>query len=279
MLSSMPAIQQIGTHTTAEKHVGETPLQVVERLRKERNIPERVPLAYAGRLDPMASGKLLVLIGSECKNQRAYHALDKEYQFEVLFGVRTDTADVLGIAKACEHPRIETAAAVEAAKKLTGKVELPYPHFSSKTVHGKPLHTWALEDRLDEIEIPRKNSRIYKLDLQNIYTIPKAELQKTIFKKINALPQVTEPSKALGNDFRRTDVRQSWKDIFSTTVHTEFTVARFSCTASSGTYMRTLAEALAEELSTCGIAFSIHRPKIGTYVPIFGRFGFWRKQY
>ena len=45
----------------------------------------------------MASGKLLILIGDECKNQKKYFGLDKEYEFEVLFGVESDTGDVLGL--------------------------------------------------------------------------------------------------------------------------------------------------------------------------------------
>ncbi|MCA9363758.1 hypothetical protein KC727_00880, partial [Candidatus Kaiserbacteria bacterium] len=84
-------------YATIEKRIGETPLEAAERLRVTLGLSADIPLAYAGRLDPMASGKLLVLIGDECKKQEQYHTLDKEYTFEVLFGVRSDTADVLGI--------------------------------------------------------------------------------------------------------------------------------------------------------------------------------------
>jgi tRNA U55 pseudouridine synthase TruB len=40
---------------------------------------------------PMASGKLLVLLGEECKHQENYHSLDKEYEFSVLLGIGSDT--------------------------------------------------------------------------------------------------------------------------------------------------------------------------------------------
>jgi len=52
---------------TIEKEVGKTPLQCVEKLRNSKPYLNDVSLAYAGRLDPMASGKLLILIGDECK--------------------------------------------------------------------------------------------------------------------------------------------------------------------------------------------------------------------
>ena len=51
---------------TLEKAVGETPLSALERHRGEHPELLGIPMAYAGRLDPMASGKLLVLIGDEC---------------------------------------------------------------------------------------------------------------------------------------------------------------------------------------------------------------------
>ena len=53
-------------------------------------------MTYAGRLDPMASGVLLVLAGEETKNKDKYLGLDKEYDFEILFGFATDTYDILG---------------------------------------------------------------------------------------------------------------------------------------------------------------------------------------
>lgn len=79
------------------KKVGQTPLHVLEAYKNEHPELANVPMAYAGRLDPMAEGKLLVLQGDECKVQEKYHSLDKEYEFEVLFGVSSDTADVLGL--------------------------------------------------------------------------------------------------------------------------------------------------------------------------------------
>ena len=53
-------------------------------------------MTYAGRLDPMASGLLIVLAGEETKNKEKYLNLDKEYLFEVLFGFKTVTYDFLG---------------------------------------------------------------------------------------------------------------------------------------------------------------------------------------
>lgn len=51
------------------KPVGKTPLQMVEELRKRFPDIANEKLGFAGRLDPMAEGLLLVLIGEENKKE------------------------------------------------------------------------------------------------------------------------------------------------------------------------------------------------------------------
>lgn len=269
--------QQYPAYITVEKKVGETPLVVVERLRESLAIPASVPMAYAGRLDPMASGKLLVLIGDECKRQKEYHSFDKEYVVEVLLGIFSDTGDVLGICHPHNVPRVALSTIRPILKSLVGNCTLSYPHFSSRTVHGKPLHVWALEKRLHEITIPTKQSRLYRIQLHDIRMVSPEEVLHTVREKIETIPPVTDTRKALGADFRRDDVRASWKKTFESIHSTNFPVLTLTITASSGSYMRSLAEVIGEKMGTKGIAYSIHRTKIGHYFPLFGACGIWTK--
>ena len=274
-----------------DKQVGETPLACLESYRAQH--PELVGIAmtYAGRLDPMASGTLLVLLGDECKNQTEYHGLDKEYEFSVLLGIGSDSHDVLGRLQAAPaspstQPSIVTTALSELQEKLqligedlTGNVELPYPHFSAKTVQGKPLHMWTLENRLDEIEIPTKQSTIYSLTLDSIETKSRTEVCTEARAKIDSIPAVTEDTKTLGNDFRRVDIRQDWENILSDdSLPEHYHIAHFTCIASSGTYMRTLAYLIGQHLtpSVPSLAWRIHRTKVGTFDDINHN---WKKQY
>ncbi len=261
------------------KAVGQTPLEVLEAYKASHSEYQSVPMAYAGRLDPMASGALLVLVDDECKVQEKYHALDKEYTFEVLFGVASDTADVLGLLSWQNAPSVDEARLKAVTAKLTGHISLPYPHFSSKTVQGKPLHTWTLEGRLSEIEIPTKDSTIYKLQLQQLRTLKKTDLTRDALLKINSIKLVTDERKALGADFRRVDVRASWESFLGTPTSDTFQIATFTCIASSGTYMRTLAEVIARECGTIGLAYSIDRTIIGNYQKLPFQLGFWSKRY
>jgi tRNA U55 pseudouridine synthase TruB len=280
---------ELPRYAVIEKAVGETPLAAMESWRLMQN-PEYfdVPLTYAGRLDPMASGKLLVLIGEECKKKDEYLALDKTYEFSVLFGIGSDTHDVLGRlqtetslqtevlssgALGAARPRFtppESTSALETELQkictdLAGEVELPYPHFSSRTVQGKPLHLWALEGRLNEIDIPTKKSTIYSLTLDSIETKSRTDVCDIARAKIDTIPEVIEESKNLGKNFRRTDVRADWEQIKSDdSLPTEYHIAHFTCTASSGTYMRTLAKLIGEKLNQPlpSLAWSIHRTQM-----------------
>lgn len=265
-------------YTTTEKIVGETPLVALERVRTQLKLSQTVPLAYAGRLDPMASGKLLILIGDECKVQEKYHAFDKEYKVEILLGVSSDSGDVLGLVEQYTKRIIATSEILRTLQNTVGEITLPYPQYSSKTIHGKPLHTWALEKKLGEIEIPLKQSRIHRLSFEGVRTISKREVLEAVREKIETIPKVIEERKALGADFRRTDVRDAWNTIDR--VGTDnYQVLSFTCIASSGTYMRSLSEKIAQDLGTRGLAYSIHRTKIGTYFPFTKKFGFWLRQF
>ena len=267
-------------YVVLNKVVGETPLECAEHWRTRENIPADIPLAYAGRLDPMASGKLLVLVGDECKRQNEYHHLDKGYNFSVLLDVGSDTGDVLGIVTGQSPQSYKGKDFQVIARTLTGSIALPYPHYSARTVDGKPLHTWAVEGKINTITIPVKHSRVYNLRVTGYTTLSRQELVEAARAKIDSLPPVIDPRKALGNDFRRPLVHAAWDTIAESGAPTDnFTIVHFHCIASSGTYMRSLAEEIGKRAGTRGLAFSIHRTQMGHFVPVWGGKGFWRTTY
>lgn len=259
------------SYVVLDKKVGETPLQCMEAWRADAgDIYKDLPLTYAGRLDPMASGKLLILIGEECKKKDEFLTLDKTYEFSILFGIGSDTHDILGrLITSKQQPEDTLLTQLQTiTANLVGPVELPYPHFSSKTVDGKPLHMWTLEDRLDEITIPTKTSTIHSLTVNSLEALSRETICESAQTKINTLPPVTDKRKQLGADFRRADVRADWESIKTAgDLPVEYTIAHFTCAASSGTYMRTLAKLIGEQLnpSLPSLAWSIHRTHISGF--------------
>lgn len=245
-----------------EKQIGETPLQTIERYRSTHPRYTDVSATYAGRLDPMASGKLLVLFGEECKRKEHYIGLDKQYDIEVLLGVGSDTGDILGITKYGPHSESPTRDLLyQVLRQEVGTHTQSYPGFSSKTVSGKPLFLYALEGTLDTITIPSHEETIYDIKLLDIQRISTHLLETHIRNTLSLAPVSGDESKQLGADFRITDVLESWKRVF--TEDTEYTLVKLRVTCGSGAYMRTLAERIGTRLGTRALALSIHRRHIG----------------
>lgn len=243
------------------KPLGETPLETLDRLRLEKLELADLPMTYAGRLDPMAEGLLIVLVGEETKEKDKYTNLDKEYEFEVLFGFQTDTADLLGkvvqrdVPLPVECKDVPLPYIQDYLKKLVGKHSQVYPNYSSKTVNGKPLWLWAREGKTDEIEIPTKEIEVYSLDLINMREISGAELLKNIEEKISKIK----------GDFRQQEILDLWrKNLFSClTTYYLLLTTRVRC--SSGTYIRSIVERLGELVGVPTVAYSIKRTRIGEY--------------
>lgn len=255
------------------KPIGFTPLQLIQALRKIHREYDNQKLGFAGRLDPLAHGVMLLMIGSETKNRDKYLGLSKTYEFEVLFGVSTDTYDVLGILSNITMQQPASPAGrfnnlnispINLEKKIKqfidsklGKQIQPYPPYSSIEVGGKPLYQWAREAKLDEIQIPEKEIEILEFKLIDISKIPADKLHKRIIENINTVE----------GDFRQEKIKKSWEDFFSflNVPASDFSVAKFRISCSSGTYVRSLAHELGNLIGTGAIALSILRTKVGTY--------------
>ena len=240
------------------KKIGETPLECLQRWTKENPKYENIKMTYAGRLDPMAEGELLVLVGEECNDKEKYLGLDKEYEFEVLFGFETDTYDILGLP----HLEIEPAGEYDLARhkekierfleKIRGKQKQKYPPFSSKTVDGKPLFELAKAGELDESKIPEKEIEIYEADFTKSYWINGQDLKADILKRITLVK----------GDFRQEEILKKWKEQLLGRGEERFLVSGFKVVCSSGTYIRGLVDSFGKMVNYPTLAFKIKRTKI-----------------
>ncbi len=258
-----------------DKQVGETPLMALERWKVANPAYAAAPASYAGRLDPMASGKLLILLGDECKRQKDYTKLDKEYEIEVLLEVGSDTGDALGLVEYTElQTPIESQHLVRVLNAEIGSHTRSYPSFSSKTVNGKPLFLHALEGTTSSITIPTHEEHIYSIAVQQIVTISSAHLAAHMKDFLTKVPRSNESSKQLGADFRIDAVRTGWEKLMRETGQRAFIVLKLRVACGSGTYMRSLAGRIGEAFGTRALALSINRTKIGRRWR-----GWWIKQF
>jgi tRNA pseudouridine55 synthase len=242
-------------HTTYKK-IGETPLQALERLRKEKSIPQDEKMTYAGRLDPMAEGLLLVLSGNDILEKSKFLSLEKEYEFVVLFGVSTDTADTLGLVVkegVSAHAKLSHDDFVCLEKKFAGDFEWEYPVFSSKTVRGKPLFEYARKGL--EVEIPKRIMSIKKITCMDSKECSISDIVETTILHISSV----------GGDFRQTHIIEGWNTLREKNPHQTMFCVQFRARVSSGTYIRTLAEKMGESLGVPACALSIKRISVGEF--------------
>ncbi len=249
------------------KKTGETPLERINRLRVEYSEFKDTTLSYAGRLDPLAEGVMIVLVGDEANQKREqYLGLDKEYYFDVVFGVSTDTYDALGLVTDF-LPIIQTDKPVEQLidfkklheemKEMKGVLMQEYPPFSSKTVKGKPLFEWAKEGRLGEIVMPQIQIEIYSLEIAKTAILSATDLKE----------KVKELVASVKGDFRQREIADRWHEVFSSLPSgTVFPSVTFKVVCSSGSYVRTIAHNLGKAFGIGAITLNIMRERVGNYL-------------
>jgi tRNA pseudouridine55 synthase len=211
------------------KKLGETPLEAIEKFRDEKGIAHDVPITYAGRLDPMAEGLLIVLTGEDCKKKGDFNGLDKEYEIEVALGIQTDSYDVLGIVKKVEEKEFDLT-------RFVGKFTQEYPRYSSKIIAMKEVPE----------EMPTKEVEIYSIEKLGERT----ELGKNIAQ------QAIEKVGLVKGDFRQNEIIETWLKFGQVYENEKFRILTLRVACSSGTYMRSLAH------NINGLALSIKRTKI-----------------
>ncbi|MCE9585462.1 hypothetical protein K8Q94_02470 [Candidatus Nomurabacteria bacterium] len=243
------------------KKEGQTPLEALEQFRAKNKEYKDMPMTYAGRLDPMASGLLIVLVGKECKQKEKYLNLDKEYEFEILFGFATDTYDILGKLQKIFRQDLKSENLEknikENLKYFTGKFTQKYPMYSSKTVKGKPLFAYAREG--EEVETPTREVFVKSLKFIKIKKIGREKLLENIEKRIAKV----------NGDFRQKEILKIWKrelgGLGRKKLPEQFFSASFKIKCGSGTYVRGIAHSLGEKINIPALAYSIKRTKIGKY--------------
>ena len=233
-----------------DKPLGFTPLQALDLLRYQKPSYQNEKLSYAGRLDPMAEGLMLVLVGSANKERAKYLSLSKEYECEILFGLSTDTGDVLGLLKKQNKNEFDFKCLKIEVKDslfgLAGKKIQSAPVYSSPRLAGK-------RDFKKEIEI-------FSIKLLKSEIVSVSNLKKNILTKLKILAEFQKDK-----DFRQARVIAGWEKFFKQTGRQNFLMVKIRVFCSSGTYIRVLAEDVGQAIGEPTCVLSLNRTKVGDY--------------
>lgn len=144
------------------KPIGWTSYDVVNWI-KHRAVSKKV--GHAGTLDPIAEGLLLVAVGR--KYTRAMNFLlnqDKEYIFEITFGISTDTYDIEGeVLSRTENFNLSKEKLSEVLLKFIGEQDQFPPMFSAIKIKGQKLYQIAR--RGEKVEVQARKIFIKELEL------------------------------------------------------------------------------------------------------------------
>ncbi len=97
---------------------------------------------HTGTLDPLATGLLVILVGSATRLARFVPGGDKVYEAEIRFGFETDTDDAAG-TPTVNAPAPDEQAVHRAIPLLTGRIRQVPPSFSAKHVEGRRAYAMA----------------------------------------------------------------------------------------------------------------------------------------
>lgn len=224
------------------KEIGESMQDVINRFKKEYNLYSKEKVAFAGRLDPIAFGRIKLITGDDLKFKDEMCEQNKIYTYTVLESFQTDTYDILGLIthlnekydeKLFENPII---------------FDQPYPSFSSKTVNidGKMMRLWNAKKsgKLNEsIEIPTKKVTIFYNRIIKREEITGDELFNLIKNRIDKVK----------GDFRQKETLELWKTKLNLINSNNFKLNYYETMISSGGYVRSIANSMG------GVAFDIFR--------------------
>ena len=115
-------------------------------------------IGFAGTLDPLASGVLLIGINKATKLIPKIHLSKKSYEVQVRFGATTPTLDAEGRYTSLEPVSHDPQDRIHHIKKFIGTYQQKIPNFSAHKKEGKNFYQLArnneeIEERYKQVSV------------------------------------------------------------------------------------------------------------------------------
>jgi tRNA pseudouridine55 synthase len=184
-----------------DKPTGLSSFDVIRKLRQlmrsDSSAAQLLKFGHAGTLDPMATGLLIVLVGTACKQADRFLKLDKAYLAEVTLGSSSSTDDAEGELLAGSGVRPKQAAIEQALADFTGEQEQIPPQHSAIKVAGKRAYELARKGH--SVQLKSRTVTIHTARLKR-YKYPKLELEVSVSSGTYIRALARDLGKALGTD-------------------------------------------------------------------------------
>ncbi|WP_308464504.1 tRNA pseudouridine(55) synthase TruB [Ferrimicrobium sp.] len=156
---------EAGGFYALDKPVGITSQRALTIAKRQLGIKKA---GHSGTLDPLASGLLVVAVGSWSRLLAFVLGADKVYYATVRCGLRTDTLDITGAVEGFQAvPSTLGAEAVQAGlASFLGTIDQLPPAFSALKVNG--VRAYALARAGEEVTLAQRSVTIYAIDLLDL---------------------------------------------------------------------------------------------------------------
>ena len=145
-----------------DKPIGISSNRVLQKVRKIFN---NCKAGYVGTLDPLASGFLPIALGKSTKTIKYLSDFDKEYVFEVTWGMDSSTGDLEGDVKSINkiYPSLDEIRST--FTNFIGDYHQAPHKFSAKKVNGKRAYQFARKNI--KVNLKKEKKRILDLKIIN----------------------------------------------------------------------------------------------------------------
>lgn len=154
------------------KPQGMTSRQVVNQIQK---LVRPLKTGHAGTLDPLATGVLMVCVGSATRLIRFVQDQPKEYLGEFILGKQSDTDDISGnLIETTDCPTITRQQLERCLPAFQGQIEQVPPQFSAVHINGQ--RAYDLARRGKSFDIKPRTVEVYQIAL-TAFEFPRFQLR------------------------------------------------------------------------------------------------------
>jgi tRNA pseudouridine55 synthase len=203
-----------------DKPSGWTSFDVVAKIRSQlkRQGIAKPKVGHTGTLDPLATGLLVITVGSYCKRAQEFSKLDKTYEVTMQLGQTSTTGDEEGEKTPVSDIQPSEDEIVKSLQSFTGKIMQTPPIYSAIKVNGQRAYKLARAGK--EVRLEPRPVYINEIKL-NTYTYPEVTLTANVSSGTYIRSLVEDIGKELSTGaymsaLRRTEVGKfKLKDAYS----------------------------------------------------------------
>lgn len=137
-----------------DKPSGWSSFDVVGKIRGtlKRETGRKIKVGHTGTLDPLATGLMIIVVGSYCKRAAEFSKLDKTYEVTMKMGETSTTGDEEGDKTVVSNKQPDGDELIKVLENFVGDSMQAPPAFSAIKIGGKRAYKLARAGKTVEIE-------------------------------------------------------------------------------------------------------------------------------